>query len=98
MSPTTATPCSASASRGREGDAGHDDDKRGGKPRGDEAQREEHQQRTHSHGDRGRARVIEVADHLDQLRQRVRGLDIDAEHLAELADDEHAGDAVDVAD
>jgi hypothetical protein len=83
---------------GRECDAGYHDDERGGKARGEETQREQHQQCSRTDGERGRADVAEVARDLDQLRHRVRGRDVEPEDLAQLPDDEHCDDAVDVSD
>jgi hypothetical protein len=42
--------------------------------------------------------ITELADDLHELRQRVGGVDVDPEQLRDLADHQHHGDAVDVAD
>ena len=44
------------------------------------------------------AHVAELVDHLPQLTERLAGVDRKPEQLAELADDQHHGDAMDVAD
>ncbi len=47
---------------------------------------------------RDAARFIELAHDLADLRERVARVDVEAEQLAELRDDEHHGDPVEVAD
>jgi hypothetical protein len=58
---------------------------------------DQQQQRGRADGERGRVHVADLASHLDELRHRVARVDVDPGQLAELADDEHDGDTVDVA-
>ena len=53
---------------------------------------------TRGHASVGEVRVADLAHDLDELRDRVERVDVDAEQLAELPDDQHDRDAVDVAD
>jgi hypothetical protein len=82
----------------RDHDPADHHDEGGREPRREEAQRQQHSQRAEPDRQRGRARVTELAEHLDELRNRVDRLDVEPQQLAQLADDEDRGDAVDVAD
>jgi hypothetical protein len=81
---------------GRDDRANHDD--QGGGQAGHHVAGRDQQQQGHSADDeRGRVHVADLASHLGELRHRVARVDVDPGELAELTDDEHDGDAMDVA-
>ena len=81
-----------------ESDRDDDDDQRRGQTRHEDAEREQGRERDGGDRDRRAADRAELADRLPELAERLRGVDREPEKLAELADDEDHGDAVDVAD
>ena len=78
-------------------DRGDHDDEGGGQPRCQVPGRDHQQQGHEANGQCRRAQIADLATQFDELGQRVAGVDIDPGQLAELADDQHHGDAVDVA-
>ena len=79
-------------------DCGDHDDQRGGQPRRQVAAGEQQRQGRGADGERRRVHVPDLANHLGELRHRVARVDVDPGELAELPDDQHDGDTVDVAD
>ena len=79
-------------------DRGDHDDQRGGQPRRHVAGGEQQRQGRGADGERRRVHVPDLANHLGELRHRVGRVDVDPGELAELADDQHDRDTVDVAD
>jgi hypothetical protein len=75
-----------------------DDQQRPRHSRRQEAKRQQDPERNRPDHQGGALDVAELADDLHELWERVRGVDVESEQLRELADHEHDGDAVDVAD
>ena len=81
------------------GDRSHDHEERSRKEREKTAEEQQGGERDDAERDRGTAHIAELASHLRQTLQRLRRLDRDPEQqLAELRDDEHRRDSVQVAD
>ena len=83
---------------GREDNGNHDDDERAGQGAIDTAHDEQRRHADDANGEGEQVRFVEAADELHNLPEELVALELDAEHLAQLAADHDQRRAEDVAD
>ena len=83
---------------GRQDNGNDDDDERAGQGAIDAAHDEQRRHEDDAEGDGQQVRFIEAADELRNLPEELVALELDAEHLAQLAADHDQRRAKDVAD
>ena len=91
-------PVACEVERPGNSDGDHDHEERAGHGREEAAQREQRGERGGADRNRGAAHVPEFPRHIREPLQRIARVDVEPEQVAELGDDEHDRDAVQVAD